>query len=75
MKKTSYMSKSSSKLSKSHFGCYICCSLVNFKNLIGKPSGKCQCKTNERNKDVKQNGCCPQKDHMLCFLPLLNRAL
>ena len=28
------MSKDGSNLSKPHFGCYFCCSLVNFKNLI-----------------------------------------
>ena len=34
MKKTSSMSKNSSNLSKSRFGCYFRRSLVNFKNLI-----------------------------------------
>ena len=32
MKKTSSISKDGSKLSKSRFGCYFRCSLVNFKN-------------------------------------------
>ena len=34
MKKTSSMSKDSSNLSMSRFGCYFRRSLVNFKNLI-----------------------------------------
>ena len=34
MKKTSSMSKNTINFSKSHFGCYFCCRIVNFKNLI-----------------------------------------
>ena len=34
MKKASSMSKDSSSLSKSRFGCYFRSSLVNFKNLL-----------------------------------------
>ena len=34
MKKTSSMSKDSSNISKSRFGCFFRHSLVNFKNLI-----------------------------------------
>ena len=34
MKKTSSISKDSSKISKSRFGCYFRCSLVNLKNLV-----------------------------------------
>ena len=34
MKKATSMNKESNNLSKPHFGCYFCRSLVNFKNLI-----------------------------------------
>ena len=34
MKKTSSMSKNTINFSKSHFGCYFCCRIVNFKDLI-----------------------------------------
>ena len=34
MKNTSSMSKDNSNFNKAHFGCYFCCSLVNFKNII-----------------------------------------